>query len=234
MAILNISIDDVSPHINSSTTILDQCHNLTRKYPNIKFSLFIPMAYWRTLKNGQSTTEPLFLYKYKDTCDILRSLNSSNFELCYHGVYHGIPGLDNNNEFRDLSQKEADDKFEFMSNIAQRCGLSFKNIFKPPAWKMSPFAIKSAKERNILLELCKSEQTLINYDREDTNVKVVYSTNCTPQLGISLEPIMTLTYHACNWDPSFFTPLVDNLDRFINKNHHNIEFMFLEKVQKCL
>jgi hypothetical protein len=39
---VNISIDDISPHPQSSTKVLDRCFELINVFPEIKFSLFIP------------------------------------------------------------------------------------------------------------------------------------------------------------------------------------------------
>lgn len=57
--LVNISIDDVSPHPLSSTKVLDQCFELIKYFPDIKFTLFVPAAYWRTMRKDIATKEPL-------------------------------------------------------------------------------------------------------------------------------------------------------------------------------
>ena len=57
-SLINISIDDISPHPRSSLKILKQCYELIKIFPDIKFSLFLPMAYWRTKKKGTESEMP--------------------------------------------------------------------------------------------------------------------------------------------------------------------------------
>ena len=54
-SLVNISIDDVSPHPRSSIKVLDRCHELISDYPDIKFTLFVPISYWRTMRPDIST-----------------------------------------------------------------------------------------------------------------------------------------------------------------------------------
>ena len=56
---INISIDDVSPHQFSSTNVLDRCFELIQAFPDIKFTLFVPVAYWRTIKPTTTTKEQI-------------------------------------------------------------------------------------------------------------------------------------------------------------------------------
>ena len=89
---INISIDDISPHPKSSVAVLDRCYELIEEFSNIKFTLFIPIAYWRTMKNSIATEKPLLITEYSSFCEELKELPENNFELAYHGYYHGIPG----------------------------------------------------------------------------------------------------------------------------------------------
>jgi len=116
---VNVSIDDVSPHPRSGINVLKNCETLIKEFPDIKFSLFIPIAYWRTMKPSVSTTEPLVLSKYKDFCDILLNLPKENFELCYHGLYHGIPGKSDNDELRNLNYQDSLTLFSKMFSIVE-------------------------------------------------------------------------------------------------------------------
>ena len=58
---VNISIDDVSPHPRASINVLERCYELIEVFPDIKFSLFVPIAYWRTQKPITITKSPLIL-----------------------------------------------------------------------------------------------------------------------------------------------------------------------------
>ena len=94
---INISIDDVSPHPKSSIKVLEQCEKLIKKYNDIKFTLFIPIAYWRTI--GETLTKkPLSIDQHADFCEALKNLSKNNYELAYHGYHHGIPMKSNNDE----------------------------------------------------------------------------------------------------------------------------------------
>ena len=42
---VNISIDDVSPHPLSSVKVLERCYEIIKVFPDVKFSLFVPIAY---------------------------------------------------------------------------------------------------------------------------------------------------------------------------------------------
>ena len=68
---VNISIDDVSPHPSAGVGVLDRCYELIDIFPNIKFTLFIPMCYTR--KNQQSYP----ISDYSDFCDIIKNLPKS-------------------------------------------------------------------------------------------------------------------------------------------------------------
>ena len=76
---INISIDDISPHPRSSTEVLNRCHELIDIFPNIKFSLFIPMAYWRTARPGTTTEKPLIVSAYTEFCEILKNLPKETY-----------------------------------------------------------------------------------------------------------------------------------------------------------
>ena len=46
---VNISIDDVCPHPASSIEVVDRCFEILKEIPEAKFTLFVPMAYYRTM-----------------------------------------------------------------------------------------------------------------------------------------------------------------------------------------
>ena len=79
MYLVNVSIDDVSPHPQSSTKVLERCRELINVYPDIKFTLFIPAAYWRT--KSQTTEKPLYLNEFPDFCKEINGLDQNEEKL---------------------------------------------------------------------------------------------------------------------------------------------------------
>ena len=153
MSKINISIDDISPHPKSSIKVLDRCYEILDEFPNAKFSLFVPLAYWRTIPSPPESVSnlPYALNQYPEFCKSLKDLPDYSFEICYHGFYHGILDVSNNDEFKSLSFKDAMLKFKLMKELAKLADLdkTFKNIFRPPAWRMSPESFDAAKASGI-------------------------------------------------------------------------------------
>lgn len=231
---INISIDDVSPHQLSSVKVLDRCFELIQIFPDIKFTLFVPIAYWRTIKPTTTTNEPLRLDAFPDFCKIIKELPQKNFEICYHGLFHGIPGKNDNDEFQSITKEQAIQKFLTMFEIVNLAGLKevFKPVFRPPAWRMSPHAIEAAKEVGIkVLALSPKDYAKQTYcGSEDTFQKVVYF-NCAPPFEpLKVYPINEIVYHACEWDKNYLSKdLSDQLSNWL-KQHDNISFEFIENM----
>lgn len=226
---INISIDDVSPHPKSSINILNKCYKLIEIFHDIKITLFVPIAYWRTL-GETSTNKPLFISNYPEFCNTLKNLNDKNFELGYHGYYHGIPKKTNNDEFKTLTQEEAEKKINFMEQELKKAGLyeKFKKIFRPPAWRMSPGAIKAFKNKDFKLCLSQNPSPITNEKFYNTNIKNVNYANIFPPF-IPLKEMseMNIVYHACEWDKNYLSEeKTDNLIKFL-KNIKNKEFCFM-------
>lgn len=232
---INISIDDVSPHTFSSIKVLDRCFEMIHVFSDIKFTLFIPVAYWRTIKPGTATREPLKLNLFPDFCNVIKNLPKNNFEICYHGLFHGIPGKSDNDEFQYLTKHEALDKFKMMFEIVGSAGLSetFKPIFRPPAWRMSPHAIEAAEEVGIkLLALSPKDYAKQTYDGKDNTFKKVVYYNCNPpfdNLKLFL-PYTEIVYHACEWDQNFLNlQKTKELKDFLSLQK-NINFCFMDEL----
>ena len=229
---INISIDDISPHPFSSSKVLQNCYKFIKVFPDIKFTLFIPIAYWRTC-GDTLTKKPLYLWEDKELCKILSNLDKNNFELGYHGYFHGIPNKSNNDEFQNLSEGETDNKIKLMNEGLKKSGLlnSFKKIFRPPAWRMSPDSIKSFKKNNFeVLALSKQKYALDIYKNEQNNFPKVNYYNLNPPF-IKLEKInekqLNIVYHACEWDKNYLSDLfTGELITFL-KNIENKEFVFM-------
>lgn len=202
---INISIDDVSPHPMSSTKILDRCYSIIERVPSVKFTLFIPIAYWRTV-GPTATVKPLWINLFDRFCETLRCLDVDRFELAYHGLYHGIPGVSNNDEFQALSYDDALKTFKTMISITQELRLPFKSVFRPPAWRMSPSAIAAASDAGIdLLALASYDYALATYADAQNGKNVVYCTSSPPILPLVKNERSEIVYHACEWDQNYLS-----------------------------
>ena len=244
---LNISIDDVSPHPRASDKVLDRCFELIKIFPEIKFTLFVPCAYWRTVgkptlvkykwsKEGalinQRTKEPLFLDRFPDFCDRIKNLNPEHFEIGFHGYLHGIPNVSNNDEVAAVSYEQARDVFLKMFKMINSTGLKnfFKPIFRPPGWRMSPGAIKAAVDMGMeIFALAPFDYTIESYQGEDKKVQTVYET-CSPPLSeLKLLDKTEVVYHSCEWLDNYLSvDFTNKLSTFIKQNEKQIKFCFMK------
>ena len=220
---INISIDDVSPHPQSGIGVLDRCYELINTFPKIKFTLFIPMYYTR--KNQQSYP----ISEYPNFCDTIKQLPVENFEIGYHGYYHGILGKSNNDEFQYLNYHQAIDKFKNIQEERDKAGLNkiFKPIFRPPAWRMSSEAIRAAKDCGIeILALSPKDYAQQTYGNFSFSNVVYYNVN-PPFDELKLFEKTEMVYHACEWDKNYLSKeLTENLKTFLSDNY-NKEFCFI-------
>ena len=230
---INISIDDVTPHPYSSVKVLERCFELIKIFPSIKFSLFTPTAYWRTHKPNTITPEPLILTKYAGFCEIIKSLPKENFEIGYHGHYHGIPGENDNNELLDVSYEQAKVIIQSMFNVVEAAGLkdTFRPILRPPAWRMGPDCFDACKDMGIRsLALSDIDYALETYKRKDKEYESVsYSNVFPPFRPLKFHEKTGIVYHACEWDRNYLDITKrEELTDFLMKESGNIEFVFLE------
>lgn len=224
-ATVNISIDDISPHPLSSDKCLEHCHKLISIFPDVKISLFIPMAYWRSVPDNRSgvdtsTDVPLFLDKHEELCKTLKGLSEKNFEVCYHGLYHGIPGVSNNLEFKYLNYEDSKNILEEMLEVASKAGLSntFKKIIRPPSWYMSKESIIAARDLGFeYLSLASEKRIRKYYDLEDkSGLDVAYYNICPPYSDYPEDIYLksNIVFHACEWSKNFLGK--DNFDGLVN------------------
>ena len=204
---VNISIDDVSPHPMSSVKVLDRCFELIEVFPDIKFTLFVPMAYWR--QSGPTRTNvPLEVHQYPQFCEFIKNLPSNNFEIGYHGLWHGVPPHNNNDEFKEVDYEKADAILKAMLQIEQLAGLSetFKPIFRPPAWRLSPEGFDACYNNGIrVFAISPKENIQSVYNGHDKNYDCVYY-NCNPPLDpLQMYPKTEIVYHACEWDQNYLS-----------------------------
>jgi len=228
---INISIDDVSPHPFSSTRVLENCEELIQAHPEVKISLFIPVSYWRTIKHGTATRVPLSLSNFPDFCEEISDLDPKNYEIGYHGYYHGIPGRSDNDEFQHLTYDETNDKIDLMFEEVAKSGLDskFKKIFRPPAWRMNPDAFKCLSDRGFhTFALTDVEHAMKVYDGAEKMYPSTFSNQYPPFRPLKVEEKCGIVYHACEWDGNFLdSEKSHSLIEFLN-NCDNKEFVFLE------
>jgi len=229
---INISIDDVTPHPQSSIKVLDRCFELIEVFPSIKFTLFIPMKYCRM---GEKEMFPL--EDYPDFCDELLNLPRENFELGWHGWHHGILNESNNDEFRDLSSGKALQVFSAMRFMAKKSHLLgvIKPIFRPPAFRMSPGSFEACEKAGIeILALSDKPHCTIGYQGKDKEWgKVVYynANPPDPDRPLKLFPKTEIVYHACEWDRSYLSKeMTSDLDSFLSKHIEKFDFAFMENM----
>ena len=229
---VNISIDDVSPHPMSSVKVLDRCFETIEIFPDIKFTLFVPMAYWRQ-RPPTRTEIPLELQVFPDFCDIIRDLPKKNFEIGYHGLWHGVPPHNNNDEFKEVDYETADKKLKNMFHIEHVAKLKgiFKPIFRPPAWKLSPDGFKACSDNGIdIFAISPKEGPKSVYSGADEAYKCVYY-NCNPPFDpLVMHPKTEIVYHACEWDRNYLSvektkELIDFLKKYDNEP---LEFCFMD------
>tara|TARA_R110002020_G_scaffold29483_8_gene92938 strand:+ start:512 stop:1219 length:708 start_codon:yes stop_codon:yes gene_type:complete len=229
---VNISIDDVSPHPKASVKVLDRCTELIEAFPDIKISLFVPIAYWRTQRLGVATPEPLVIWKYPGFCDVLKNLSPDNFEVCYHGYYHGIPGENDNNEFLDIEYDEAIKRIKSMKSQVAKAGLQdvFKPIFRPPAWRMGPQAWEALNDEGFeLFAVTDIDYAIKSYQGKDKEYKSNYSTIFPPFRPLELKESCGIVYHACEWDRNYMSwTHTQELIEMLDNDKDNIEFVFME------
>ena len=229
MARINISIDDMCPHPQSSVLVLDRCYELLNDFPDIKFSLFIPMAYTRYREKSYPINQ------YKDFCFTLKNLSSETFEIGWHGYHHGILNKSNNNEFRYLDYKEACILLDKMFLMAKEAGVYdlFSPVLRPSAFWISPQAIQACSDMGIkTLALISSPQHKAEYNGADEQFEnVVYYDYVAPNDPIVLKDALQIVYHACEWDQSYLSnEMTTKLRKFLKSKIDEIEFCFINDI----
>jgi len=191
---INISIDDVCPHPNSGVNILNCCFDLISCYPDIKFTLFVPMAYTRL---NESTYN---LCDYFDFCDKIRNLPKKNFEFGWHGYHHGINGKSHNDEFAYLEYSDANKIISLMFGVAEKAGIKqlFSPIFRPPAFRLSDGAFKALVDNGIdVFALAPLKD--YDYSYIDGSVKIFNWNAMPPKYPIVKNEDLNIVYHASTW-----------------------------------
>jgi hypothetical protein len=226
---VNISIDDVTIHPRSNLSIMTHCDALIKVYPDIKFSFFIPTAYWRTMKRGTVTEDALNISRVPDFCDFIKSLPDKNFEIGYHGHYHGIPGKSDNDEFQYLNYDEAVQKIDTMFEESKKAGLydKMKKIFRPPAWRLSPDSFRALSDKGFeVLALTNAPHAMESYEGQEKNYPCTFSNQYPPFSPLKVEDKCGIVYHACEWDKNYLNlDMKVQLDSFLM--HSECEFVFL-------
>ena len=231
---LNISIDDVSPHPLSSVKVLDRCFELIEEFPDIKFSLFVPLAYWRTGRPGTTTKRPMFVSEHPDFCKAMRDLPSKNFELGYHGFFHGRPHeRSDNNELVDINYEQAMVILKNMLHEADKAGIKnlFSPMIRPPNWKMCPEAFDAANDLGInLFALTNIKDRLATHGGKNEQYNSVYSNFSPPNRDLQIDEKCGVVFHACEWLKNYMhKENTKQMAEFIRSNKEEIEFCFLNE-----
>ena len=231
--LVNISIDDVSPHPASSTKVINQCYEIIKVFPDVKFSLFVPAAYWRTMRHDVATREPLRIDMFPDFCNEIRSLSPKNFEVAYHGLFHGIPGKSDNDELENITYEQAEILIFNMNAIVENAGLknTFKPYIRPPAWRMSPDAIRAFRNAGFKILALNPLEPWVNTYKEEHLKKddVVYFTSSPLFKPLELNEKTEIVYHACEWDSNYLSSeMTASLIEFLSKNKNSIKFEFMD------
>jgi hypothetical protein len=242
MTKLAISIDDITPHPKSSVKVLDRCFRLIDTFPDIKFDLFVPLAYWRTIPSPSESIcqSPMKISDFPEFCETIRKLPSKNFEIGIHGYYHGIPGVSNNDEFKTLSFNEAKNKFHqifaeiYAANLRDR----ISPIFRPPAWRMSPDSIRAAFDSGIsLLTLSPKDYAQQSYEGAHKSFGKFTLYDGNPPFDelstdISNHHKYEIVYHACEWDKNYLSlEMTSQLETWIQERLDQLEFSFLSEIE---
>ena len=119
-----------------------------------------------------------------------------------------------------------------MYKIAETAGLSetFKPIFRPPAWKMSPDSIRAARDFGFEVLALNSDRFYSDgYGGEQLKVSdVVYADCYPPFIELQVLEKNEILYHASEWDKNHLNEdAVRNLVNFL-KPLNDIEFCFIE------
>mgnify|MGYP003111768864 FL=1 len=232
---LNVSIDDICPHPRSSTKVLERCFELIEIFPKIKFSLFIPMAYWRTQRRGTITPQPLFISKFPEFCYEVEDLPEENFELGWHGFFHGIPQKSDNNEFDGVDYEKATLILNNMFKEADKAGIRerFSPILRAPNWKMSAGTFEAANDLGIeLFALTDIESRLETHGGMHEKYDSVYSNFSPPNRDLEITPRCGVVYHACEWLKNYLDhQKTQELVDFIQQYEEDIEFCFLRGLE---
>ena len=105
-------------HWKAPENCLPSIEYLTRKYPNIKLSMFTVAGH-----------SGLPLFADLDWCKEVRGyIERGNLELCVHGLRH------NQEEFRYIGLDEIKSKLIEAEAIFKTSGLEFKKVFRGPHW----------------------------------------------------------------------------------------------------
>jgi len=220
---INISIDDISPHPQSSVKVLDNCYRLIDDYPSIKFTLFIPMAYTRCNEVSYDIRNDA---KF---CDTLRNLPKEHFEFGWHGVRHGIAGQSSNNEFMYLNHNQCMGVLQNMFTIAKKAGVYdlFEPILRPSAFRMSPASFNACKAASIeVLALSRD----LDYGGQDKEFKYVVYYDCNPpHKPLKVRDLNEIVYHACEWDLNYLSESnLLELKSFLDKSIEETDFIFMK------
>ena len=140
--------------------------------------------------------------------------------------------MSNNDEFKTISYKKALLKTKLMKEIAEASGIGFKNVFRPPAWRLSPGSFAALIESGIdIFALSPEKYAIETYGGLENEVDcIMYNVN-PPFKPLKLSPKTEIVYHACEWDQNYLSKTMKKqLEDFLKLNKESIEFNFIEEL----
>lgn len=218
--LINISIDDISPHPKMGLDCLRNLDSLLNKFPNIKISLFVPTSICR-YKFGE---KKYCLLDYPKFVEEIKKL-PNNFEICYHGHFHGNKvKKSNNDEFRYLDATKTQELLNTSYKIFKETGISVKNVFRPPGFWMSQWAFEGCKNFGIkTLALNRDKRYRKCYNRQHK------SFNNVVWVGKNTDYI-EMFFHAGKDQRNYIGKESVKIIMNTINNYKDIEFVFLEQL----
>jgi peptidoglycan/xylan/chitin deacetylase (PgdA/CDA1 family) len=226
--LINLSVDDLTYHSDSNMSVIEGANYIIKAMPQALITLFIPAAYWRTVKNNKNPT-PLFLSNNELFVNELKAL-PSQYEFAYHGYFHGIENVSNNDEFKYLSTEEAIHKIELMEEEVKKCGLEdrFKKIFRPPGWGINDDVIQVFLNKGYHLSLA-SEAPFSNNFAQIQHPMISYYNVSPPMKSLDLFEKTSVVYHACTWSKNYLS--IEAAQQFIDfYKDKDIQLVSLDKI----
>lgn len=236
---INVSIDDISIHPQSRIEpIIERCEYLLNWFPDMKFTFFMPIAYWRRF-GPTATKKPLWIQQEEKFLDKLMSLPPEYFEIGIHGIFHSSENS-NNNEMLGLTDEiGAMSYINTIYDYFRTYEIDFSNVVRPCGWAIAPEAAKAFNKffdgdftLSLHKDYCPNE--LLDVIKENS-IDVVWCDSCPPFLPLVKKPDLEIVYHACEWDKNYLSQkkaaelrdfLFEELDKY-----ESLEFAFIRDIK---
>lgn len=228
-----LSLDDYSP--KDGTNDLTWCDKLIERFPEVKIDLFVPAAFARI--NDRS---PFYLSGHLDWVNKVKNLKK-NYKINPHGFFHRRTKRDwaehrgiesNNNEWENLTYKQAVDILSKMEEEFNKVGLECTKILRPSGWHLSREAAKALKDCGYIIA---GNDKYYNLYKDISGLKwISYNWDLLGPYPINGD---IFAYgHVSDWNKNFFSKDKYELVSKVLESA-NFEFVFLEETRgdkKCI